>query len=165
MEGITATFTKKLGPLQVWMWAAIAVGAYVIYAWYTKTGIFAPATASTSSAAAPPMASVYSPTATDTSSLPGGGLVGGMGATPPVGVSNGAQPIANPAPGWAARDANQSPPVPWITVPTGSWTSPAGTGVVSNAGGGRLPPWTPVSGPPDPRAASQSPGVFPGLRR
>jgi hypothetical protein len=75
MEGLKETFSKKLGPLPVWAWAALVVAAIVGWMYWKKIGIFAPSSGDTATSA--DQGGGYDPNKiTDTGGAGGGGGLG-----------------------------------------------------------------------------------------
>jgi len=87
MDGIKETFTKKVGPLPVWAWAALVVAAILAYMYFTKTGLFGAATPAAGTSTGASNGGYNPATATDTSGGGGGGL-GDLGPAGPIDTTN-----------------------------------------------------------------------------
>ncbi len=125
--------TRKLGPLPVWAWALVVVGAYLLYKHYQGTSAGAAAAASPAATSNPLPAGDMS----------GGGQgSGGAGTTPPNAVPGGANPGGPSAPTSGPSAPTSTGPVVVTDTPSGSTlaaTTPTRTTYTYSA------PVTPVS--------------------
>lgn len=158
-HGFMGTFTKKLGPLPVYAWAAILLGAVLAYMYWKKVGIFG-ATSNSAGSAATPTAGGNPATSTDTTGAAGigsNGIVGDMGGAPtgtgPGSTSGaaGSDPIAAATQAFNLAWTAVSGPggetgynaygLPLGTTPTtgNAMGTPAGNGVISTAGAMGVP--------------------------
>lgn len=102
-KGIEATLSKKYGPLPLWGWGALALGAYFVY-----KNVYAPNQAANSGQTQAP-ADVGQPSFADTGGVSGGG--GGFD-------SGGGAPATGNLPADTGATTDQTAPTVNITEPT-----------------------------------------------